>query len=95
VNNKFNQPLKEWLEVRIILLSKWLTGKLSKLYIFLIPVLYALTVLSIHVYFENKTFIEVLKTEESIIGLIVGASIGLFISYYAARKIRKYQLHNL
>src|ERR1035437_6367973 len=66
--NRYNQPLKNWLEGRINLLSKWLTGRLSKLYIFLIPFLYVLIVLSIHVYFENKLFIEVLKTEESIIG---------------------------
>jgi len=94
-NYKYSQPLKNWLEVRINLLSKWLTGIFSKSYIFLIPFLYLLIVLSIHVYFENKPFIEVLNTEESIIGLIVGIPIGLFVSYYSARKIRKYQLHNL
>ena len=94
-NNKYNQPLRNWLEVRINLLSKWLTGRFSRSYIFVIPFLYLLTVLSIHVYFENKSFVEVLNTEESIIGLIVGIPIGLFVSYYAVRKIRKYQLHNL
>lgn len=94
-NNKYNQPLNSWLESRINLLSVWLTGKFSKLYLFLIPLLYVLTVLSIHVYFENKTFIDVLNTEESIIGLIVAAPIGLFVSYFGARKIRKYQLNNL
>jgi hypothetical protein len=94
-NNKYNQPLKNWLEERINLLSKWLTGRFSKLYLFLIPLLYILTVLSIHVYFENKSFVEVLNTEESIIGLIVGTPVGLFVSYFAVRKIRKFQIHNL
>lgn len=94
-NNKYDQPLRNWLEMRINLLSKGLTGRFSKLYLFLIPFLYVLIVLSIHVYFEYKPFIEVLKTEESIIALIVGAPIGLFVSYYAARKIRKYQFRNL
>jgi hypothetical protein len=94
-NNRYNQPLKNWLEERINLLSKWLTGRLSKLYLFLIPFLYILIVLSIHVYFENKSFIEVINTEESIIGLIIGAPFGLFVSYVGARKIRKYQLNNL
>ena len=75
-NNKFSLPLKDWLSARISLLSKWLTGKFSKLYFFVIPILYVLTVLSIHVYYENKSFIEVLNTEESIIGLIVAAPIG-------------------
>ncbi len=94
-NNKFNQPLKKWLELRISLLNKWLMGKFSNLYILIIPFIYGLTVLSIHVYFENRLFIDVLNTEESIIGLIVGTPLGLFVSYYAVRKIRKYQLHNL
>lgn len=94
-NYKYDQPLRDWLEVRINLLSKWLTGSYSKVYIFLMPFLYLLTVLSIHVYFENKSFIDVLNTEESIVGLIVGIPVGLFVSYYGARKIRKYQLQNL
>jgi len=38
---------------------------------------------------------DVLHTEESIMGLIVGAPIGLFVSYFAVGKIRRYQLHNL
>ena len=94
-NNKYNLPLRDWLEVRIIPLSKDLTGRFKNLYIFLVPLLYILTTSSIHVYYEHKYYVEVLKTEESLIGLIVGTSIGLFVSYYAARKIRKYQLHNL
>jgi len=94
-NNKFSLSLKDWLNERISLLSRWLTGKFSKLYLFVIPILYVLTVLSIHVYFENKSFIEVLNTEESFIGLIVGAPIGLFVSFFAVRKIRRYQLKNL
>ncbi len=94
-NNKFSLPLKDWLSERINLLSKWLTGKFSKLYFLVIPILYVLTVLSIHVYYENKAFIEVLNTEESIIGLIIAAPIGLFVSFYAVRKIRRHQLNNL
>ena len=94
-NNRFNQPLKDWLNERINLLSKWLTGRFSKLYLFLIPLLYVLTVLSIHVYFENKSFIDVIKTGDSVIGLLVGAPIGLFISYFSVKKIRKNQLKNL
>lgn len=94
-NNKFSLSLKDWLNERIILLSTWLTGKFSKLYLFVIPILYVLTVLSIHVYFENKSFIDVLNTEESVIGLIVSVPIGLFVSFFAVRKIRRYQLQNL
>jgi hypothetical protein len=93
--NKFDQSLRNWLEVRICLLSKGLIGRFSKFYLFLIPFIYVLIVLSIHVYLENKPFIDVLKTQESIIGLIVGTPIGIFISYFAAGKIRKYKLSNL
>jgi len=91
----FNLSLKDWLKERINILSKWLTGKYSKLHLILIPLLHVLSVLSIHVYYENKSFIEVLKTEDSVIGLLFGAPIGLFVSYFAVKKIRKYQLHNL
>lgn len=94
-SNKLDKPIKEWLEERIALLSKLLTGKFNRIYIVLIPVIYALMVLSIHVYFENKPFLEVLKTGESVIGLIVGAPIGLFVSFFAARKIRKYEIRTL
>jgi hypothetical protein len=94
-NHSYDQPLKNWVNERIHMLSKWLTGKFSKLYLFLIPLLYILTVFSIHVYFENKKFIEVLHTEESVMGLVVATPIGLFVSYYAIRRIRKVQIQNL
>src|SRR5665647_1414098 len=38
-NNKYNLSLKDWLEERIKLLTRWLLGKYSKLYIVLIPIL--------------------------------------------------------
>lgn len=94
-NNKFNKPLNEWLKVRIELLKKYFTGKGSNLYLVLIPILYILLVLSIHVYFENKSFIEVIHSSESLFGLAVGIPIGLFVAFYAVQKIRKYQLKNL
>jgi hypothetical protein len=90
-----NQSLRSWLEVRINNLSKLVKGKSNKLYVLILPIIYALTVLSIHVYFENKPFLEVLGTEESMIGLIIGTPIGLFVSFYAVRKIRKHELNNL
>ena len=94
-NNKFNLSLTDWLNGRINLLSKGLTGKFNKLCLFIIPLIYILIELSIHVYFENKPFIEVLQTEESVFGLLAGASVGLFVSYFSVGKIRKYQLKNL
>lgn len=94
-NNKFNLSLKDWLEQRIKMLSRWLLGKYSKGYIFLIPVLLVMINLSIHVYYEYKPFLEVMKNEESIYGLAIGFPIGLFVSYFAIKKIRKYQIKNL
>ncbi len=93
--NQCNSSLKDWLEQRINMLSRWLLGKYSKLYIVLIPLLLVMINISIHVYYEYKPFIEVMKSEESIIGLIVGFLVGLFISYFAINKIRKYQIKNL
>lgn len=93
--NKFNLSLKDWLEERIKMLSGWLLGRYSRLYVVLIPVLLVMINLSIHVYYENKLFIEAMKNEESIYGLIIGFLIGLFVSFMAINKIRKYQLKNL
>lgn len=94
-NNEFNIPLKEWIEQRITLLKKWLLGKYSKSYIVLLPILVLMIILSIHVYYEYKPFVEVMKNEESIIGLLVGYPIGLLVSFYAINKIRKFELKNL
>lgn len=94
-NNKYNLPLKAWLEQRIKMLSGWLLGKYSKLYMVLIPLLLVMINLSIHVYYEYKPFSEVLKNQESIYGLLFGFIIGLFIAFYAVGKIRKFQLKNL
>ena len=94
-NKELNIPLKSWLEKRINLLSKWLLGKYSKSYIIFMPFLVAMIMLSIHVYYEYKPFVEVMKSEESIYGLIVGFVIGLSVAFYAVNKIRRYQLKNL
>ena len=94
-NKEPNQSLRNWLEVRINHLSKLVKGKSNKLYVMILPIIYALTVLSIHVYFENKPFLDVLGTGESMIGLIIGTPIGLFVSFFAVRKIRKHELTNL
>lgn len=93
--NRFNLPLKELLEQRIKLLSEWLLGRYSKLYIVLIPILVAMIMLSIHVYYEYKPFLEVMSNTESIYGLAAGFTFGLFVSLFAVGKIRKYQLKNL
>lgn len=94
-NNKFNLSVKDWLEFRIRLLSGWLSGKYSKLYIVLIPLLIIMINLSIHVYFEYKPTIEVMKNVESVFGQIVGFIVAMAVSLFAIMKIRKFQLKNL
>jgi|LFRM01.2.fsa_nt_gb RsiW-degrading membrane proteinase PrsW (M82 family) len=93
--NRYDQPLISWLAEKIAILSSWLSGWRGRHYLFIMPPLYLLTVLSIHVYFEYKTFMEVMRTEESVVGLIVALPVGLFVSYYAVSIIRKYQKRNL
>lgn len=94
-DNEPDQSLRSYLEARISYLTGLIKGKLNKLYVVILPVIYVLTILSIHVYFENKPFLEVLETEESMTGLIIGTPIGLIVSFYAVRKIRKHELTNL
>jgi len=94
-NNKFNLSLKDWVDQRIKMLSGWLLGKYSKLYIVLLPILLVMINLSIHIYYEHKPFIEVIKNEESIIALIIGFLVGLFVAFFVLNKIRKYHLKNL
>jgi hypothetical protein len=47
------------------------------------------------VYYEEKLMIEVLRSEESLIGLAIGTIAGLSVAYYGVAKIRRYQLQNL
>lgn len=94
-SNKNKMPLKTWLKNRIDILSNWLTGKYSKIYIVVIPILLIMITSSIHIYFENKPSVEVLSNEESIFGLIFGICAGMIASFYAVGKIRRYQMNNL
>lgn len=92
---EYHQSLKSWLEEKITYLIKMIRGKSQKIYLIILPIVYILTVMSIRVYFENKPFLEVLQTEEAVIGLIVGAPVGLLVAFLAVRKIHKNQLANL
>lgn len=94
-NYKYDTSLKVWLESRIELFSRQLYGKLRFLYLLLVPVLFILINLSIHVYYEDKAMTEVLRNEESVTGLIVGTIIGLGVAFYGAIRIRKFQSVNL
>ncbi len=90
-----DQPLKVWLEKRTRVLTKWLYGRYCKLHLYLIAPLFILILLSIHVYFEYKPFLEVLNNAESVTGLLVALPIGLFVSFFTARKIRRLRKQQL
>jgi hypothetical protein len=91
-NNRTNLPLKEWLKFKIEILSKWI---FNKTVYYILPVIFVLTILSIHVYYEHKPFIEVIKSEDSIYGLPFGFVIGLIVSFVVVIKIRQKQRNNL
>lgn len=96
---KMDKPVKEWLGIEISLLSKWLIGKYSKIDFYLIPILFVLSFLSIHVYFSDLSFIEVFRSDkfinEDVWGLIIFTPI-LFVGlYYSMIKLRQRQMKKL
>ncbi|MDZ7739666.1 MAG: hypothetical protein U5K32_11505 [Bacteroidales bacterium] len=97
--NKKNKPVKGWLEIEINLLSKWLIGKYRRINLYLIPMLYILTFLSIHVYYSDQYFIEVFHSDkflnEDIWGLIIFTPILFAGLFYGLIKLRKYQIKKL
>ena len=97
--NKFNLSIKSWLEERINLQSKWLTGKFRKLEFYLFPLIYILANLSIHVYYTNLYFKEVFISEkfleEDMWGMIIFTPILLAGGFYGLIKIRKYHMKKL
>ena len=96
---KMDKPVKEWLGIEISLLSKWLIGKYSKIDFYLIPILFVLSFLSIHVYFSDLSFIEVFRSDkfinEDVWGLIIFTPV-LFVGlYYSMIKLRQRQMKKL
>ncbi|NOX84759.1 MAG: hypothetical protein GXO86_02155 [Chlorobi bacterium] len=84
--NKNNLPLKEWLELRIKWLSKWLYNKWVY---FLLPVLFILTFFSLHFYNPYLSFTEVTENPESLIGILVGILVGGVVVFFVFRANRR------
>jgi hypothetical protein len=92
---KLFPTLREQLEQRVSLLSKWLLGKYKWIYLVITPFILLLVLLSIHIYYERLPLVDVIQNEESFYGLIFGFVFGLAVAYFAIHRIRKYQLSNL
>jgi len=97
--SKMDKPVKDWLGIEVNLLSKWLIGKYRRIEFYLIPILYILSFLSIHVYYSDLYFIEVFRSDkfinEDMWGLIIFTPILFVASFYGLIKLRKYQMKKL
>ncbi len=97
--NKMDKPVKDWIETEINLLSEWLIGKYRRINIYLIPVLYILTFLSIHVYYSDLYFIDVFRSDkflkEDMWGIIIFTPLLFAGLFYSLVKLRKYQMKKL
>lgn len=93
--NKYSKSLKEWLKIRIEQLSARVYGKYNNMQIYTIPFIYILTLLSIHVYFKDKLFIDVIQSSESIIALSAAITIGLIVSFFVSKRIKQHELKTL
>jgi uncharacterized membrane protein YdcZ (DUF606 family) len=64
------------------------SGNLEKIPGFIIGIL---LFVSIYVYFSAKSYIEALKDEENLWGLLFGLIIGIIVTLYIVWKMNKYQ----
>jgi hypothetical protein len=92
LNAPKNISLKQAITKRKEKIAKWLSSKLPY---FILPLICMLLMLSIHVYFEQTLFAEVITTEESFFGLFAGLTVGLAVAYFVMKKIRESQLSHL
>jgi hypothetical protein len=87
--------LKEYVEREVKLISGSLYGKHSRVYLIVIPVTFILLLFSINIYFGNRSMAEVLSSEEGISALMAGFVIGLPVSFFVYKRLRRYHIGNL
>ena len=87
------QPLKDWLEFRIKILSYWPSSTYRSYYV--IPFLNASLGLSLIVFIHNMPFIEVLKSKPIMISFIPSYLFGLVICYVLLQRIARKFNRNL
>jgi len=98
-NKKYDKSLKEWFEIRVNILSKWLTGRFHNIEFYLFPLLYIFTFLSIHVFYSGLDFLELFESKkflnEDLWGIIIFTPIILALGFHFMIKTRKYYLQKL
>ena len=90
-----NQPLKHWLENKIKLLSGLMKPRPRYVSFIVITVLFLLVDISIQVNMSNMLYIKFMSNKETLMGLIISIPIGLFVSFFASSRLRKFQVKNL
>ncbi len=97
--SKMDKPVKEWLEIEINQLSKWLIGKYRRTNYYLVPIIFILSYFSIHVYYSDLYFFEVFRSDkfinEDIWGFIIFTPILFAGLFYGLKKLRKHQVKKL
>lgn len=94
-DNRFDMPLKQWLEERVSFLSNNKSRPLAKLYILLLPLLCIMIILSIHVYYEYQPFLEVIRNGESVAALVPGMTMAIIAAFFVNLRLRKFTAANL
>jgi hypothetical protein len=96
LNDRENSmSLKEYVEREVKLISGSLYGRYSRVYLIVIPVTFILLLFSINIYFGNRSMAEVLSSEEGISALMAGFVIGLPVSFFVYKRLRRYHIGNL
>ncbi len=93
--SRYATSIKESVERDIEMIRTSLYGKFRYAHWIVIPLIYVLLLLSINVYFDGRTFIEVMRSGEAVTALISGLIVGLPVSYFVESRIRKYHKSNL
>lgn len=82
------EGVKQGIEKRAVVMEKGF--KRSRWDLAIVYPLGILLTLSIHVFFERKPFLEVMKNEESIWGIMIGLLVGLTAATIYYKKVTKY-----
>lgn len=86
--NKYDpsQSMKDWLKYRIDALEKSINAMGGYI---LSPTVFLLTAISVNVYIQNRPYLEVITSQQFMVGFLIGAIVAAPIIYLINRKSRK------